>query len=73
MIAVEEIKEEEKTLALSSALAELVVDSKDVKNFQIRKGFEKKDKQDVTEAVLIFEQIQIEEKTSLDQKKRNNF
>ena len=38
----EESKEEEKTLSLSSALAELVVGSKDVEKFQIRKGLKRK-------------------------------
>ena len=34
-----------------------------------KKGVQKKDKHDVTEAVLVLEQIQIDEKTSLDQRK----
>ena len=43
------------TLVLSSALAELVVDSKDVLKISDKTGVEKKDEQDVTEAVLALE------------------
>ena len=42
VITVEENKEEEKTLMLSSALAELVVVSKEVKKIQLRKGLKRK-------------------------------
>ena len=91
VIPVKESKKEEKTLMLTSALAELVVDSEDDKQIsgvdeggkkvvdiasdigasgkEVNVGEEAEQKQDVTEAVLILEQIQIEEKTSLDQKK----
>ena len=42
VIPVEESKEEKKTMVLSSALLELVDDSKEVKNFQLRKGLKRK-------------------------------
>ena len=41
VIPVEESKKEEKTLMLSSALLQLVVDNKEVKKFQIRKGLKR--------------------------------
>ena len=49
MIYVEESKEEEKTLMLSSALADLIVDSKGVEKISTKTGVEHKDEQDVTE------------------------
>ena len=61
VVPAEESKEEEKTLASSSTLTEPVVESKEVKKIQIRKEL-KRDEQDVTEAMLVLEQIQIEEK-----------
>ena len=48
VIPVEESKEEEKKLMLSSALAELVVVSKEVEKYWAKKGVEKKD-EDETE------------------------
>ena len=56
VIPVEESKKEEKTLMLSSALAEWIVDSQEVEKNSDKKGVEKKDEQDVTE---IQEEIQI--------------
>ena len=64
VIPVEERKEEKKTLALTRTLTELVVDIKDVKIISDKKGVEKKVEHDVTDAVLVLEQIQIERKAS---------
>ena len=92
MIPVQESKEEVYTLMLSRALAELVVDSEEVKQIsgndewfklkvieiasdigdsskEVELGEKTEHEQNVTEAMLVLEQIQIEEKTSLDKKK----
>ena len=54
MIPVEESKEEEKTLMLSSSLEELIVDSMDIEKNSDNEGDEKKEveEKDVSESMI---------------------